>query len=150
MLYCLYLIAKICWHTLTDYKIMYFRLASSKGNTNRSLRTRTKETAGVLQVGTKTTKRANKSSVWNEELIFRLSHRRNTNERKTGHELTCSYKIHFIFFICMEDYTLMYSFFSNMKMIKQFQFWSLNNIWNTIYIISGFKHQNTKHKGKNN
>lgn len=44
----------------TDSKIMYFRLAFSKGNTNQSLKTRTEETAGVLQVGTKMTKMANK------------------------------------------------------------------------------------------
>lgn len=44
----------------TDSKIMYFRLAFSKGNTNPSLKTRTEETAGVLQVETKMTKMANK------------------------------------------------------------------------------------------
>jgi len=43
-----------------DSKIMYFRLAFSKGNTKQSLKTRTEETAGVLQTGTKMTKMANK------------------------------------------------------------------------------------------
>lgn len=47
----------------TDSKIVYFRLAFSKGNTNQSLKTRTKETAGVLQMGTKMSKMANKRLV---------------------------------------------------------------------------------------
>lgn len=44
----------------TDSKIMFFRLAFSKGNTSQSLKTRTQGAAGALQVGTKMTKMANK------------------------------------------------------------------------------------------
>lgn len=44
----------------TVSKIICFRLGFSKGNTNQSLKRRAEETAGVLQLGTKMTKMANK------------------------------------------------------------------------------------------
>lgn len=71
---------------------MYFRLASSKGNTNQFLRTRIEETAGVLQVATKMTRRTNKTGFEMKNLRFGLIHRRNTSETKSGHEFNCSYK----------------------------------------------------------
>lgn len=55
-----------------------------------------------------------------KNLRFRLIHRRNISDKKTGLELTCSYKIHFISLNWMEDYTLEYCCFPNMKMVRQF------------------------------